>query len=162
MPVTDTTREADAFTVVAEFPAPVERVWELWADPRKLERWWGPPEYPATFVRHDFTVPGKSIYYMTSPEGEQTDYAAWGFIEIEAPTRLEVDNGFSDADGNPAGELGWNRFSVRIEPTGAGARMTVRAGFGSPEHLEQLLGLGMLEGFLAALTQTDAILAEGA
>ena len=38
--------------------------------------------------------------------------------------------------------------------------LTMRAGFDSPEHLEQLLGLGMLEGFLAALTQTDAILAE--
>ncbi len=26
-------------TVEAEFDAPVERIWQLWADPRKLERW---------------------------------------------------------------------------------------------------------------------------
>jgi hypothetical protein len=29
--------------LVAEFDAPIERVWQLWADPRQLERWWGPP-----------------------------------------------------------------------------------------------------------------------
>ena len=30
-------------TLVADFDAPIDEVWELWADPRKLERWWGPP-----------------------------------------------------------------------------------------------------------------------
>ena len=36
-------------TITAEFNAPVTRVWELWENPRLLERWWGPPTYPATF-----------------------------------------------------------------------------------------------------------------
>ena len=35
-------------TLTAEFDATPERVWELWSDPRQLERWWGPPSYPAT------------------------------------------------------------------------------------------------------------------
>ena len=30
-------------TVVSEWAAPIDRVWLLWSDPRKLERWWGPP-----------------------------------------------------------------------------------------------------------------------
>jgi uncharacterized protein YndB with AHSA1/START domain len=28
-------------TIMSEFAAPVERVWQVWADPRQLERWWG-------------------------------------------------------------------------------------------------------------------------
>jgi uncharacterized protein YndB with AHSA1/START domain len=40
-------------TLDAEFDAAPERVWQLWADPRQLERWWGPPTYPATVDRHD-------------------------------------------------------------------------------------------------------------
>ena len=32
-------------TVVADFEASVEEVWELWANSEKLGRWWGPPEY---------------------------------------------------------------------------------------------------------------------
>ena len=27
-------------TVEAEFDASVERIWQLWADPRQLEHWW--------------------------------------------------------------------------------------------------------------------------
>ena len=46
--------------ITAEFDAPVERVWQLWSDPRLLERWWGPPTYPATFDEHDLT-PGGTI-----------------------------------------------------------------------------------------------------
>ena len=46
----DKDTEALTLTLVADFAAPIDAVWELWADPRKLERWWGPPTYPATFV----------------------------------------------------------------------------------------------------------------
>ena len=45
-------------TVEAEFDASAERVWQLWADPRQLERWWGPPTYPATVTTHDL-APGR-------------------------------------------------------------------------------------------------------
>ena len=37
-------------TVVADFEASVEEVWELWANSEKLGRWWGPPEYLTTFA----------------------------------------------------------------------------------------------------------------
>ena len=40
-------------TVVDEFDAAPADVWDVWEDPRKLERWWGPPTLPATFTRHD-------------------------------------------------------------------------------------------------------------
>jgi len=59
MPVTDVKHDLDALTltITADFAAPVERVWDVYADPRQLERVWGPPGYPATFVDHDL-VPG--------------------------------------------------------------------------------------------------------
>ena len=45
MPVVDITKDLDALTltIVADFAAPVERVWQLYADPRQLEQVWGPP-----------------------------------------------------------------------------------------------------------------------
>ena len=58
-------------TITAEYDAPPSRVWGLWADPRQLERWWGPPSYATTIVEHDLR-PGKTVSYVTtSPEGEQ-------------------------------------------------------------------------------------------
>ena len=55
--------------IVAAFDAPTARVWQVWADPRKLERWWGPPGYPATVLEHDLTAGGGVAYSMTGPDG---------------------------------------------------------------------------------------------
>ena len=52
--------EGLSFVLVAEFDAPIVRVWELWADPRKLERWWGPPGYAATVGKHDLRPGARS------------------------------------------------------------------------------------------------------
>ena len=62
MPVTTVTKDPVALTmtVSTELDATPERVWQLWADPRQLERWWGPPGYPATFTTHDFRPGGGS------------------------------------------------------------------------------------------------------
>jgi hypothetical protein len=71
MTVTDVRKDPAALTmtVASEWDAPIARVWQLWADPRKLERWWGPPTYPATVVEHDLRPGGKVSYFMTSPRG---------------------------------------------------------------------------------------------
>lgn len=58
-----------SMTLAAEFDAPTERVWQLWDDPRQLERWWGPPTYPATVTSHDLRPGGRVEYHMTGPEG---------------------------------------------------------------------------------------------
>ncbi len=163
MPFVSSTKDAEALTlaIVSEFPATPERVWQLWQDPRQLERWWGPPGYPATFSRHDFAVPGRSVYYMTSPEGER-HYGWWEYRSITEPTALEVEDGFGDADGNPAPDMpGAAIFVVAIEPAGDVTRMTITSKFASPEQLEQMLDMGMELGMTLAVGQIDEILAEG-
>ncbi len=70
MTVTAVRKDLDALTMTldAEFDASPERVWQLWADPRQLERWWGPPNYPATFTTHDLAPGSHVAYHMTTPE----------------------------------------------------------------------------------------------
>ena len=60
MTVTAVTKDLNelTMTVDAEFDVPVDRAWQLWGDPRQLERWWGPPTHPATMVQHDLTSGG--------------------------------------------------------------------------------------------------------
>src|SRR5205823_731247 len=74
----DTDYDSLTITLIADFDAPIERVWDLWSDPRKLERWWGPPTHPATFEKHDLTPGGEATYFMTGPDG-----AMWGHGESE-------------------------------------------------------------------------------
>ena len=73
MTVVQVEKNAEALTMafVAEFDAPQERVWQLWSDPRQLERWWGPPTYPATFADYVLEPDVEITDYMTSPEGEK-------------------------------------------------------------------------------------------
>ena len=74
MTVTNVHKDPEALTmaITVHLDAPVERAWQLWVDPRQLDRWWGPPGYPATFVDHELTIGSRITYYMTSPRGRST------------------------------------------------------------------------------------------
>lgn len=164
MPVIDTEidREGLTLTVTAEFIATPERVWQLWADPRQLERWWGPPGWPASFPRYEFEPGGQARYFMTGPQGERS--AAWfRFETIEAPHRIELVDGFSGDDGEPTEAMPSMRMVVEIEPSGgsggAVTTMSIRTIFDSLEHLEQITSMGMVEGMTAAMNQIDELVA---
>ena len=151
-----------SLTVDAEFEAPAERVWQLWADPRQLERWWGPPGYPATVTKHDLKPGGRVEYHMTGPEGD-TPRAYWDVGEVDPPRALLVTDGFANEDGSPNTEMPTNEFRVTIEEIGSGrTRMAIVCTFPSTEAMEQLLGFGMEEGLKQAVAQIDALLAEDA
>ena len=159
MTVTAVHKDPDALTLTltAEFDATPERVWDLWADPRKLERWWGPPTYPATFTQHDLS-PGSHVeYHMTGPTGDQP-HGFWDIVEADPPRRLVYVDGFAHADGSPDDTFPRNEGIVTID---AGrTRMSIESHFPSPEALEQMVAMGMVEGLTEAVGQIDAILAE--
>ncbi|GAB2919311.1 SRPBCC domain-containing protein [Micromonospora polyrhachis] len=149
--------QALTLTFVAEFDAGVERVWQVWEDPRQLERWWGPPTWPATFKQHDFVVGGQSRYHMTGPDG-QLAHGWWTMTAIEAPFRLAFDDGFAGEDGEPDASAPVVSIAVTIEGTETGARMTTVNRFSSLEDFEQLLSMGMDEGMRLAMGQIDNLL----
>jgi uncharacterized protein YndB with AHSA1/START domain len=150
--------EALTFVVVAEFSAPPTRVWQIWADPRQLERWWGPPTWPATFEQHDFVRGGRATYYMTGPEGEKAR-GWWRFVSVDEPRGLEFEDGFSDDAGVPNPDMPTIRGRVELEEVAAGTRMTITSIFASAEEMEQLVGMGMVEGMTQAMGQIDDVLA---
>ena len=108
-------REALTLTFVVELAAPPARVWQLWADPRQLERWWGPPTWPATFEQHDLEVGGGSQYFMTGPEGEKAR-GWWTFLALDEPRSLEFEDGFSDESGVPNDDMPTTFARVELEP----------------------------------------------
>ncbi len=160
MPVTDVIHDIDALslTITARFAAPVERVWQIYADPRQLERVWGPPTYPATFVEHSLTVGGRMRYYMTSPEGEK--YGGWWQVTaVDEPTSFAFDDGFADQDLEPNPELPVSHNVYRFEETEGETKATYVATFETAEGLQQVLDMGMVEGATLAINQIDEVLA---
>lgn len=152
--------QAMTMTVISEFDAPVGRVWRLWEDPRQLERWWGPPTYPATFLDHDLTPGGTVTYFMTGPEGD-TPRGWWRVRSVDAPHRLEFEDGFADEVGDPDSAMPTMVIGVTLtESSGGGTRMVIEATFPSAQAMEQLMAMGMEEGMSLALGQIDGLLAE--
>jgi uncharacterized protein YndB with AHSA1/START domain len=155
--------EALSMTLTAEFDASPERVWQLWADPRQLERWWGPPSHPATFTSLDLRPGGRASYYMTGPDGVVTPAGYWEIVSVDPPRRIEMIDGFANADGTPNNDMpGPGGMNVTIEPVGDGrTRMTIESTFPDQATMEQLLAMGQEEGMTQAVGQIDAILAQG-
>lgn len=156
MPLTAVTKDAATLTltVVGDYTVPQQRLWDAFTDPRQLERFWGPPAYPATFTLHDFRVGGRAEYFLALPEGQRWN-GAWKFMAIDPVAAFEAHDGDDNADDEnmPAGM----RFAFATTPTGS--RVTIVTRFSSIEAMEQTTP-GMEEGLRAAMPQLDVVLAE--
>lgn len=161
MPITAVISDADALTVtvVGDYPVPVERLWEAWSDPRQIERFWGPETWPATFTRHDMAAGGRSQYYMTGPDGSRS-HGWWRFVALEEGRLIEVEDGFSHADGRPNDNMPSMRMVITFEPTADGSRFRNVTYFPSVEAMEELVKMGMMEGLRSALGQMDGVLTD--
>ena len=162
MPIVRVDKDLDnhTMTVVAEYDAPVERVWQLYADPRQLERFWGPPSWPATVVDHDLSPGGRVTYFMTGPDGEKSA-GYWEVLEVDAPRRFVVEDGFADDAGQPNSDLPTTRMELALdERAGGGTTMTVVSTFASTDAMTRMLEMGMEAGMRQAMGQIDGILVE--
>lgn len=161
MPITSVEKDLDqlTITIVAEFTAPLTRLWDAYADPRQIERFWGPPTYPATFLRHDAAVGGRSVYKMTGPEGDE-HYGCWEWTDLNAPASFDIIDWFADETGAPNTALPPTRATFAFEATDTGSRLTTTSRFDTLDQLQQLLDLQVLEGTTEAMSQIDTVLAD--
>ena len=163
MPVIDVAHDLDSrtLTIVADFAAPVERVWEVYADPRQLERIWGPPGAPATFVDHAMEPGGRMNYFLTASETEKY-YGYWEIDAVNAPSSFEFRDGFALDDTFAKNtDMPESRSVYSFEPTPSGTRATFVATYATAEALQQVLSMGVVDGASQAINQIDTLLAEG-
>jgi uncharacterized protein YndB with AHSA1/START domain len=156
MPLTSVTKDAEnlVLTVVGDYTVAQQRLWDAFADPRQLERFWGPPTWPATFTRHDLKVGGRSEYFLSGPDGEKWN-GSWRFTVVEPIDSFEACDGEDNVDDEdlPAS------MKFAFDATSAGSRLTIVTKFASVEAMEQTIP-GMEEGLRAAMPQLDEVLTE--
>ena len=159
MTVTNVKKEYErlTMTITAEFDAPIERVWQLWDDPRQLERWWGPPTWPATVVDHDLSPGGRTNYFMTGPEGEKA-HGWWRVVAVDPPRRLEFEDGFATDLGVPDANMPVMIIRVALHQESPGTRMDIETAFPSRAAMDQMIEMGMDEGMSSAMSQMDDII----
>jgi uncharacterized protein YndB with AHSA1/START domain len=157
MPLTSVTKDPATLTltIVGDYPVPQQRLWDAFADPRQLERFWGPPVAPATFTRYDLRVGGRAEYFLALPDGGRWN-GSWRFTAVNPISSFEARDGDDNAEDRnmPAS------MTFAFETTPTGSRFTGVTRFESVEALEQT-SVGMEEGLRAAMPQLDAVLGEG-
>jgi len=160
MPVTDVQHDLEnrTLTIVADFAAPIQRVWQIYADPRQLEKIWGPPEYPATVVDHELRPGGRVTYFMTGPEGDK-HAGYWDITAVDEPHGFSFDDGFADMDFTPNPDLPVSKNVYRFTARDGGTRCTFVATFASAEDLQRVLDMGVVEGASSAINQIDDLIA---
>jgi uncharacterized protein YndB with AHSA1/START domain len=160
MTVTRVVKDADArtMTITAHFDAPIDRVWQIWSDPRQLERWWGPTSYPATVTEHNLAPGGTVAYTMTGPDGER-HRGWWRVRAVDPPRTLEFEDGFADADGNPIPATATALIRVVLsEPAGGGTQMDITTTWADDDAMAQIQATGTDAGMTAAVGQIDELL----
>lgn len=159
MPVIDVTTDLDArtITLTAEFAAPVDRVWQIYADPRQLEKVWGPPTYPATVVDHDLRPGGRVTYFMTGPDGEKFG-GHWKVVSVDEPRGLTFLDGFADADLNPVADMPVSRNTYTFSEKDGKTVATYINTYDSAEDLQKMLDMGFIEGATVSINQIDELI----
>lgn len=158
MPITAVHQDPEqlTMTVVAAFPVSVKRLWDAYADARQLERFWGPPAYPATFTRHDMVEGGCSTYSMVGPDGD-VSRGYWEFLEVDPPRRFEVRDGFARPDGSPNAEMPSMRMVFEFAESDEGSQVTATTFFDTVDGMERLLEMGIEQGMREAMGQIDDV-----
>ncbi|MGO3022268.1 MAG: SRPBCC family protein [Brevibacterium sp.] len=161
MPLTETFHDEDTrtLTLIAEFAAPPERVWDIYADPRQLEQVWGPPTYPATVVDHTLDPGGRVTYYMTSPEGQKFR-GLWEIVSADRPNRLEFRDYFADESFQAVESMPGSTNIYTFAASEGGTTATYESVFDTAEGLKTVLEMGVVEGSAGAINQIDELLAK--
>ena len=102
--------------------------------PGQLEKVFGPPTQPATFVEHDLTPGARAHYFMTSPEGERY-YGWWKVTAVDEPRSFAFEDGFAADDSfAPVEDLPVSKNVYAFEATDGGTRATFHAPTTQPKR----------------------------
>lgn len=96
-----TTAQKKDLVLTRVFDAPIELVWNAWADPEQVKRWWGPTGFTCPVAKIDFREGGTSLVCMRAPKefGGQDMYNTWSYRKIVSMSRIEFIFHFTDKDG---------------------------------------------------------------
>lgn len=149
-----------------EFEGPQDRVWKAYADQATFEKWWGPEGWETTTKVFDF-VPGGTVHYgmkcVDEAQGEWFGQTSWGVMALEAvdaPHTFTYVDYFSDEAGTLNHEMPALKVTNAFVDLGGGRSKLVSTSYAdTAEQIEELVKMGMIEGFTSQLHKLDALLA---
>ena len=120
----------DEITIIRRCKAPRELVWQVWTDPRHVEKWWGPFGPDDTSSEIDLRVGGTFYVRMHAPDG--TEHPSRGVIsELDPLEKIVMTGDPAARDACGAGLPPNAVITIRFEDDRLGTKVTLNTVFES-------------------------------
>ena len=126
--------------------APRERVWQAWADPKQVVKWFAPKPYTLSIEKMDLRTGGSFSMAMHSPEG-QTHAFSGTYPEIDPPSKIVWTGEFP---GDPKGNM---RTEIHFDDLGKRTKVRVRQTFQVLTPINEQPTKGAKQGWTMTLNQ---------
>lgn len=146
-----------------EVAAPRDKVWMAFADKTMFEKWWGPEGWVTETKEFDFVQGGRVHYDMKcidEAQGEWFGQSSWGVMLIngvDAPDSFSYTDYFSDEAGTLNQDMPALKVTNQFIETATGTKIVSTSLADSAEQIEQLIKMGMIEGFSSQLNKLDKL-----
>jgi uncharacterized protein YndB with AHSA1/START domain len=168
MDKTKVTKDLENKILIIErvFDAPKEKLWQAYANKEMFEKWWGPEGWETTVKEFDFK-PGGRIHYgmkcVDESQGEWFGQVSWGIMQFETmnePDSFAAFDNFSDESGAVNEQMPTLKYTVEFVNEAGQTRLISRSIADTVDQLEEMVKMGMVEGFSSQLNKLETLLAE--
>ena len=140
-----------------EFDAEVSLVWDAFTVAKILDQWWAPKPFSSKTISMDFKVGGRRFYAMVSAEGQELNYSVQTYTAISPKTNFKFVSVFADKDENPFPP--GSDWDLNFSEENGITKVSISIYNESLERMEKMIEMGFKEGFAAAHTNLDELLA---
>ncbi len=85
----------ETFVIARSFDAPIDLMFEMWADPKHLSQWLPPTGFTMEYLRSSIE-PGKRTFWMMTNGGQVKFYGHCEYLKIDKPQTLVYTQQFAD------------------------------------------------------------------
>lgn len=157
------TKDLENKKLVLEYTinGPLEKVWRAYTDKDWFEKWWGPEGWETTAKEFSFQPGGRLHYGMKCVDENQGEWfgkTSWGIMEIqdvEAMKRFSYKDHFSNEEGTFDATLPVLSVTTEFFDKGDKTKIISTSNADSAEQIEQVLQMGMLEGYSSQLNKLN-------
>lgn len=144
--------------------APRSHVFKAFSEPELLANWWGPKGWQTENRKFEFKPNGVWHFCMRCTDENQGDFfgqESWGkavYHEIIVPEKIVYTDTFADEEGNAVDGMPEIQITMNFVEHKGKTKLITRNQFASIETLQQIMEMGIVQGFSSQFDRLDELL----
>lgn len=151
------TQTQNVLTLAKQYAVPKQTLFDMFTSADNLGKWWGPSQWPATFISFDFKPGGSLHYYMQSVDSGEKMYGKAVIQEVHEPNVLSFEDSFTDADGIVSTEAPKGIITFRFVEENSITTLTMTGRYDTVEAADIIIKMGMVDGMRETWNQLERL-----